>query len=269
MMPMHAHSPDLSPERITQGLRIERVGRRVLVLPEVDSTNTYALDRLAADPDADGTVIIAEYQTAGRGRFGRAWQSPRGASLLLTMLLRETGPLRGSRTVMAASVAVAEAVEEATLLAPLIRWPNDIYLRGRKLGGILVETRAMNGNGVAVAAGIGLNCLQQRGHLPPELGETATSLEIESEQPVDRLALARAMILCLDHHFKRRNAVSDDEIAAAWHERCGDRGQRVTLSSLGQSFSGRVIDVNPSAGLLLQLDNGTRREFDLQTITRA
>ncbi|MFH1416877.1 MAG: biotin--[acetyl-CoA-carboxylase] ligase, partial [Planctomycetota bacterium] len=178
---------ELDATTLSRDLNTSRVGRRITVLRQIDSTNDYALDTLAAREAkaADGHVVFAEHQTAGHGRLGRAWLSPRGASLLFTLLLWEDAPvLTPERIVMAAALGVAAGIENATDVEPVVRWPNDVDTRGRKLAGILVEVRPGCDRARAIAIGIGVNCLQQPGHFPPEIRETATSLEIESAAPV-------------------------------------------------------------------------------------
>lgn len=261
----------LTAAELLDGLGTRRVGRQVIVLPEVNSTNSYALDRLTVEQGAaaDGWAVFAEHQTGGRGRLGRSWHSPRGAGLLFTVLLC-AGPDRPApaRLVMAAAVAVATGIERSTLVTPVIRWPNDIHAGGKKLAGILVEVRPLTESRWATAVGIGVNCLQHEGHFPPELRGRATSLDLESAQPVDRTAVARAMLRELDVLWSAEPDVSDDDLAAAWKARSADLGARVTLTAEGRTFTGRIADVHPQAGLLLQLDTGARREFDPSKTTR-
>lgn len=264
-------SHELDAQALSNGLRTRRVGRAVTVLPEVDSTNAHALDRLAPDqgPASDGHVVFTEYQTAGRGRLGRSWHSPRGAGLTFTVLLWEhPRDWRPARPIMAAALAVARGLEASTDVQPVIRWPNDIYVGDKKLAGILVEARACAEQPMPVALGIGVNCLQQSAHLPPDLRDKVTSLEIESRHPIDRVAVAQAILRELDRLFASPAGATDAEIAAAWREKSADIGRRVTLACDGQQFTGHVLDVNPQSGLLLQLDSGLRREFDPATVTR-
>ena len=163
---------------------------------------------------------------------------------------------------MAGAVAVAAGIERTTMVEPVIRWPNDLYVCGKKLAGILVEVRRMTESLSAIAIGIGVNCLQHDRHFPPDLRGRATSLDLESSQPVDRPAVARAILRELDGLLDEQRGVSDDELAAAWRARSADLGTRVTLLAEGQTFTGRIADVHPQTGLLLQLDTGARREFD-------
>lgn len=270
-------SPLLNADDLRAELNTRRIGRTILVLPEVDSTNSYVLDQLTPcrGEAADGTVVFAEHQTAGRGRLGRSWHSPRGASLMFTVLLCRREAWAAARLIMAAGVAVVEGIAEATEVEPVLRWPNDVYSRGRKLAGILVECRAAAAGLRATAIGIGVNCLQHVSHFLPELRATATSLDIEARHPVDRTAVARAALRRLDAWLGDAGGRgpapeldADQELAAAWRRHSADLGSRVTLLADGRTFTGRILDISPIDGLLLQLDDGGRRLFDPATASR-
>ena len=146
------------------------LGRRVLFFHTTASTNDVAL-ALAAQGDCEGTIVLADQQTAGRGRLGRAWHSPAGNGLYVSLVLR---PARvpGLLT-LAAGVALAEAVEAVTALPPDIKWPNDLLVGRRKLAGILAETAS--GDVPQVVIGYGINVGRQS--FPPDLSGRATSLE--------------------------------------------------------------------------------------------
>ncbi len=268
-MPSHR----LTIEELAHGLDTVRIGRRLHVFDELGSTNSHALEHLRDEGrNADGTVIFAEHQTAGRGRLGRRWQSPRGASLLFTVLLiepRQSGlPRSASRLTIVASLAAAEAIRSVTDVDAFIRWPNDLYVRDKKLAGILIETRDWPAGLVATAVGIGVNCLQQPGHFPPDLGRPATSLEIESARPVDRVAVARAILTSLDQRISFIDDGLDVTLCEAWKHLSNDIGQRVTLIESGIEHTGRILDLDPTDGLLLQLDTGARRAFHAHSTTR-
>jgi BirA family transcriptional regulator, biotin operon repressor / biotin---[acetyl-CoA-carboxylase] ligase len=269
---------ELSAEVLRSAVNTRRVGRQVVVLPEVDSTNTYALEQMAGPHgvEADGWVVFAEYQTAGRGRHGRGWHAPRGASLLFTVLLCSKGDIpEPTRLIMAASVAVADGVARAAGVDATIRWPNDIQVAGRKLAGILVEVRPLPSDAWVTAIGIGVNCLQHVGHFPPELRDRATSLELVSPFAVDRQAVAVSILRRLDEYFAEENSFGgegnaelDARLAEEWRARSGDIGERVILESVGETYTGRILDVQPRSGLLVHLDTGARRQFDPATTTR-
>ena len=202
--------------------------------------------------------------------MGRSWHCPRGAGLLISVLLHEAedSPLPQWSTTLAA-VAAVEAVRQATECTPVLRWPNDLYLAGRKLGGVLCETTALNGRRRALVIGVGINCLQQPGHFPPELRERATSLEIASTGPVDRQAVAAALIARLDARLA--DMVSDgggQRLLSEWTRLCADVGQAVRLVESGVEHVGRVVALEAEGDLLVQLDSGGRRRFAARTTTR-
>jgi len=319
----------LTADDLAAELGTRRIGRRVVVFDELPSTNTHALETLAADPvDADGycggdgAVVFAEHQTAGRGRLGRRWHSPRGASLMFTVLLLESD---GNSTALAkrqanitdsssfhdstatdspatdsqirqspfairhshsdilnsqlairnssllplvVAVALADAVHISTGVECLLRWPNDLYVGPRKLAGILIESRSVAPGRLAVAIGIGVNCLQHAEHFPPELRDRATSLDLECRRPIDRVAVARAAMQRLDALLGEPGTIDDNRIIAQWKARSADLGQRVTLVEAGHAFSGSILEVDPIDGLLLQLDTGARRAFHPATTSR-
>jgi BirA family biotin operon repressor/biotin-[acetyl-CoA-carboxylase] ligase len=240
-------------------LRTHRVGRTLFVLDEVDSTNRWVLDRPAGE-SIDGIVVAAERQTSGRGRQGRSWECPKGAGLLFTLGLddRKGGPPSALLPLLV-PLAVCNALDEATEIHAEIKWPNDIVVGGRKLGGILIETRATPA-GVRTAIGIGINCLQQAGHFASGLRARATSLEILSRHPIDRSRVLVAMLEALDRILTTSAAA--EEVCTAWRRRAVGLGGRVQLCHDGRTFSGNLLDVDPSAAILVQLDEGGRRLFD-------
>jgi len=254
---------------------LRRLGRRVELLPEIDSTNAYLLAH-AADWD-DGSVVVAEFQSAGRGRQGRRWLAPRGSSILLSVLLIEPeGSLRITHGTMLAAVAASQALEAETDCRPGLRWPNDLVVGGKKLGGILAEStpRAPQPDRKhakrAVVIGIGLNCFQQPGHFGAELADTATSLEIECAQPVDRPALARRLVERLDVLLSNdpRQQCTWPGLREAWIARSDDFGARVTLLENSRRYTGTVLEIADNGDLLVELDSGGRRRFEPTTTTR-
>ncbi len=246
---------------------LSRLGRRVELLSELDSTNAYLLSRAAEL--GDGAVAAAEFQTAGRGRQGRRWLAPRGSSILLSVLLIESEDSpRITYAALPAALATCEAVETETDCRPTIRWPNDLIVAGKKLGGILAESTPLPGFDPprrALVIGIGLNCYQQPGHFDAELADSATSLEIECPQPIDRPALARGLIERLDAYV---SSAPNDRLLAAWIARCDDLGTYVTLEENSRRYTGTVLEITDNGDLVVQLDSGGRRRFESTTTTR-
>lgn len=247
-----------------------RLGRELVLLGRVDSTNSYLLRRAGALPD--GTVALAEYQTAGRGRLRRRWQAPRGSAVLASVLLHEPAdsPLLALAG-LAAALAAARAIERTTSCRPRLRWPNDLTADRRKLAGVLVEatTLAPHAPRRALVIGIGINCYQQAGHFG-ELVEQATSLELVCPEPIERAAVARELLACLDAQLD----VGPDrqrwqaEILTAWRARCDDIGRRAELVEDGRTYSGTILDIAENGSLVVQLDRGGRRHFEPATTTR-
>ncbi len=275
-----AHRP-LTPADLRSGANLLRIGRVVRAFETLDSTNTFL--RQHASELGDGAVAWAEHQTAGRGRQGRRWESPRGAGVLLSALLcePESSPLVGLAAIVGA-LAACEAVSSATQCRPVVRWPNDLYVNGRKLGGVLAEcfawpdaagppgaTTHLRPRRVGLVIGVGINCLQQAGHFDPTLREKATSLEIESREPVDRATVARVLIERLDA-WCAACAASDGrrEVLSAWKRHCSEIGSRIVLDAAGRTHAGTIIDVTDEGDLLVQLDEGGRAHFAAATTTR-
>jgi BirA family biotin operon repressor/biotin-[acetyl-CoA-carboxylase] ligase len=254
-------------DRIRGELRSRRVGRHLEHLNSTPSTNDVLWHRINEE-SVDGAVALAEHQTTGRGRFGRTWDSPRGAGLLCSVgIVDRRQELTGGELGLLTAVAACDAIRSVAEVIPTIRWPNDLLVSGRKVGGILVEARARHDGVQVYVIGIGINCLQQRGHFAGELSETATSLDIESRQVINRTALAIALLQELDHWLKEPTRWTYDHLHDAWRARAESPGGHVRLRSADKTFSGTVIDVDPQAALVVQLDEGGLRKFDAADTT--
>jgi BirA family biotin operon repressor/biotin-[acetyl-CoA-carboxylase] ligase len=253
--------------QIQQGLQTRRIGRQVVVLDEATSTNDAALQAIGG-PSPDGLAVFAEYQTAGRGRLGRTWHSPRSASVLCSVLLIEPvddaqRPIDPGMLTLTAGLATCTAITTAAAdVEATLRWPNDVTVGGRKLAGILIESRA-HPPGLAYAIGIGINCLQQPAHFEQSVRDRATSLEAESRDPISRLTVARHLIIELDRWLGSQPDL--ESVRQAWLDRAEPLGQHVRLRQTGHDYIGRTIDVDPTAGLVVELDGGGRRVFDPTT----
>ena len=247
----------LDPDRITANLKTRRIGRVAVVHEQTSSTNDIAA-AYANNIANDGLVVFAEQQTAGRGRTGATWYSPHGQSLLFSVLLFD-GPLAGELLSLSVAVGVAEALGTIGGNPARIKWPNDIMLTGRKLGGILVESRQSR-TGTARVIGIGINCHQDCHTFPPELREIATSIDLATGTHCDRTILARRILASLDYWLTK---AQDNRrgVIETWGRLSTQRGQRVTLAYDGRTFTGNCIGIDPEKGLILQLDSGGVRMF--------
>lgn len=260
---MTAHHPLTPIDLFPAGVH-RRLGSAVHTFPELDSTNRWLIEHARELPD--GAIAVTEFQTAGRGRLGRQWLAPRGSSLLMSVFLIEPveSPLI-SLVGLAMANAACTAIENVTDVSPGVRWPNDLVVEDRKLGGVLVETAAIDAQRRCVVIGMGLNCLQQAGHFPNDLTRAATSLEIESSQAIGRAAVAARVLSELD----QRVAGFDPAVTLSeWRSRCIDIGRSTELLQAGQHYAGTVVDVAENADLVVQLATGGRRSFEAATTTR-
>ncbi|WP_439645319.1 biotin--[acetyl-CoA-carboxylase] ligase [Geotalea toluenoxydans] len=192
-------SPErLVAEEIAAGLPTKRIGKRIICLEETDSTNNVTF-RLAEEGTAEGTVVIADAQTRGKGRLGRSWASPKGVNLYCSVVLRPSmPPVAASQLTFLSVVAVARAIELSTSLKAWIKWPNDILINGRKIAGLLNEMSAETEKVNFVVLGIGININMRQEQFPTDLRHPASSLYIESGAELDRNRFIRTLLKELD-----------------------------------------------------------------------
>ena len=237
------------------------VGRVLRCFDEIDSTNTYA-KQLALEGGADGAVVTANCQTAGRGRMDRAFQSPRDKGIYLTVLLRPELPVERLMPVTAlAGVAVCRAVEETCGIRPGLKWPNDPVLNGKKLCGILTElsVEAETGRLQYLVVGIGINVLHTAADFSPDVAEIATSLAMELGRPVSRPALAAALIGELDRLYDALKTGELSDYLAEYRRDCVNLGKTVQLLSSGGRETVTAVDVDEAFGLVVRSPDGTEK----------
>ena len=238
-----------------------RVGRALVCLPEVDSTNLRA-KQLAAEGAADGTVVVADLQTAGRGRLGRSFQSPGGQGIYLTALLRpDLPPERLSPVTAMAGVAVCRAVERLCKVSPGLKWPNDPVLEGKKLCGILTELSLEGETGRVqdLVLGIGINVSQRPEDFNPEVREIATSLAQALGRPMSRPALAAEVIREVDQLYAALAAGELGPYLAEYRRRCVNLGRTVRLLGPGGGETAEALDIDADFGLVVRTADGTVR----------
>ena len=240
---------------IARGLQTRWAGRQIVYLPSVDSTNRRAR-QLAAEGAPHGTLVIADEQTAGRGRRGRGWISPAGEGVFMSLILRpQSHPSEVARLSMQTALAVAQAITRVTGLDARIKWPNDIVCGGRKVCGMLLEMNADEQAVHDVVAGIGINVHQTQ--FAPEIEKTASSLDLLSGQRVCRAALVRAFL----EAFERAEALAaQGALMDAYRARSATLGQRVQVIAPAGSFTGTALEVTDSGSLIVEDEEGQRRE---------
>lgn len=236
-----------------------RVGKRLLYFQELASTNTYARELALAGAE-DGTVILADGQTAGRGRMDRAFHSPGGKGLYLTVLLRPAAPVERLSCVTAlAGVAVCDAAEAVCGVRPGLKWPNDPVLGGRKLSGILTELVLMPDGSPAVALGIGVNVLQTAEDFSPELRPIATSLFMELGRTVSRERLAAELLGRLEGACAALERGNWPDWTERYRRDCVHLGKQVRLIGPGGQETVTALDIDEGFGLIVKGADGEIR----------
>lgn len=248
-------------------LPTECVGREIRFFASVGSTNDL-LKEAARQGVAEGLVFVADEQTAGRGRRGRSWLAPPGSSLLSSTLLRPTWlpPADAFLITMLIAVAVAEAIETTSGLPVGLKWPNDIQIAGRKLGGILVESELGDGQLNWVIAGCGLNVNWQP-QAVPELTGFATSLSYELGRTLDRRELLRAVLLRLDARYRDLRLGARSALTADWRSRLTTLGQRVQVERSQSDLLGVAEDVTLDGALVVRDAHGTQHIITAGDVT--
>ena len=242
---------------ISSGLATRRIGGSLICLKETESTNAVAF-RMAEEGAPEGTVVISDAQTAGKGRLGRVWLSPAGVNLYCSIVLRPPiSPMAACQLTFLSVVAVARAVEKCTALVPQIKWPNDILISGKKVAGLLNEMNAETEKVNFVVLGIGVNLNMRLEQLGEGLRHPATSLLEEGGVEVDRAGFARVLFGELDELYDRFLLEGEGPVRAEWLERSAIRGRDVRVSSGEREFTGVVQGVDPFGALLvLKADGG-------------
>lgn len=248
----------LTQEAIHAHLRTKTFGRTLHLLQETASTNTDAM-RLASEGAPDGTVLVAETQTAGKGRLGRRWHSPPGQNLYCSVILRNppTDNLSGWLSVipLRSALAVARAVHLVTDLRPSLKWPNDILAGDRKLGGLLCESSLAGPAATVVVVGIGLNVNSGPEDFPEEIRAMATSIAAETGRRCDRAWLLASILLELERDAEVLSAAPPGTLLSEYARLCCTLGRRVRVSlSEGQTVEGLADSIAPDGSLRIVRD---------------
>jgi len=273
-----AGPPALDRDELSFARAGKRVGHTVRVYDETSSTNDVALRLAEAGSKTEGLVVVAESQTAGRGRLGASWFGSRAQSLLFSIVhWRPATPGSAGELMLAAAVAVAEAMEHEASVRVGIKWPNDIEIARRKVAGILVECpgRAARSKDAArpaapVAApyvlGIGVNVNQSQDSFPPEIADQAGSLHLATGRLHDRTVLLERILDVLEGALDLLERGGQDELLARYMAHCEMVGREVVVKEGRRTFSGRVESILPHFALVLRLDDGSHRSFDAASV---
>ncbi len=233
------------------------IGQRLVCSATTVSTNSDAF-RLAENGAEEGTVVLSDCQSGGKGRLGRRWESPAGVNLYCSIILRpDLLPYEASQLTFLSAVAVADAIEGITGLAPTIKWPNDLLLEGRKVAGLLNEMSAETDRVGFVILGIGVNVNMTEDRFPSDLRSPATSLRIASGAPVDRTAFAVRLFTELAAAYERFQLEGFDPVREAWSRRCNAFGRNVSVDLGNNTLHGPFAGIDRDGALLLQRPDGS------------
>ncbi|MGE5844547.1 MAG: biotin--[acetyl-CoA-carboxylase] ligase [Syntrophaceae bacterium] len=235
------------------------IGRRIEYHEEVESTNTEAL-HLAQQGAEEGTVVIAEAQSAGRGRLNRSWESPPSMNLYLSVVLRPDIPAAAASLIpLMVGVAVADVISQYCPGKVRLKWPNDILIGGKKICGILTEMRTKADRVSFIIAGIGVNLNMQKLHFPRELRETATSLRIETALDIDRVDFAVRLFDILGNWYRVFLNGGAAAIREKWLQYADLVGKRVEVVFKETVQHGTVRGLDENGALLLEGETGMQQ----------
>ena len=250
---------EFSAKVIGRALTTRRLGRPILFYTRTGSTNTVAREQAEAGAP-EGLLVVADEQTAGRGRLDRSWWAPPGSSLLFSLLLRPPlPPGQAAQLTMCLGLAAAEGVEEVTGLRPALKWPNDLLLDGRKLAGILAELGTAGDRLEYAVLGLGLNVNVT--FSGGELAHTAISLQMALGRPVARVPLLAAILARCEAWYERllapqAGSSTGESPHTAWTARLDTLGRQVTVMTPDGPLHGTAVGVSPEGALLVRRENG-------------
>lgn len=246
-----------SVDAIAKSLRTVKLARKMLYFDQLESTNIYCREH--REELEDGTLVIADKQTAGRGSRGRSWESPAGVAVYMSLLLKpDISPVQAPMLTLVMAVSVARALYGIGMEAG-IKWPNDIVVNGKKLAGILTEMNAEVGCVHSVTIGVGMNVLTPG--FPKELTERATSLYLETGRTVSRAELVAAIINCFEEDYKRFLQTKDlSELLQQYTQFSATIGKEVRILDYKEEYTAYAVGVDQHGQLLVEKEDGTKEK---------
>lgn len=249
--------PDiLSPEEVLRGLKTEVFGKEhYFYLKEIDSTNNYA-KKLAAQGYPEGTLVIAERQTAGRGRRGRQWHSEPGQAIFMSLILRPVLPIKElSRITLFIAVAVVDTLERFGIKSG-IKWPNDVLINGRKIAGILTEAVTDMDGIEYIVTGIGLNVNNRIADFPEEFRGIATTMREEAGHSISRVEVLQEFLWQLERGYRQMISGGFGGILAKVRSLSLVIGRDIKIDSVNGITTGRAIDIDNNGFLMVRDSEG-------------
>ncbi len=244
--------PDkLLADEITWNLKTKFLGKKIYYYETIGSTNDRAYE-LAEEGAPEGTIVVAEEQTKGKGRMGRKWSSPKGGIYLSLILRPKLVPTEISKLTLVAAVSVAQTIRQATGLSALIKWPNDILIDKNKLCGILTELKAEQDQTSFVILGVGINVNTKSSLLP----KNATSISKELGRDFSKVDLARMLLKSIEDHYILFKENKFRDIINEWRNLSAMLGSRVKIMDKARTIEGQARDIDEGGALVVRLDTG-------------
>ncbi|MFD2445832.1 biotin--[acetyl-CoA-carboxylase] ligase [Bacillus sp. CGMCC 1.16607] len=243
-------------DEIRLGLKTSFLGQSIHYEESVDSTQKVA-HRLANENTPEGTIIVAEEQTSGRGRMDRKWHSPKYTGIWMSVILRPKVVLaKAPQLTLIAAVAVVQAIEEMTDLSPQIKWPNDILINGKKMTGILTELQAESDRIHSIIIGMGINVNQLKADFPEELHDIATSIAIEQGSTISRSALIRSVLIHLEKLYQMYLENGFYPIKLLWEGYACSIGKEIKARTLTNTIEGKALGITEDGVLRIEDSTG-------------
>ncbi|MCI0451318.1 MAG: biotin--[acetyl-CoA-carboxylase] ligase [Candidatus Latescibacteria bacterium] len=253
--------PGPLPADVRRRLATAYFGRRSYFYPETDSTNDAALS-LAAAGEAEGTVVVADYQRRGRGRRAHAWSSPAGKDLLFSLILRPEGDARHALPVtLVAATAISVTLSKLLDVDVMVTWPNDVVTESGKVAGILAESASSGGRLAHVVVGIGVNVNASEADFAGDLRGRAASCRTLTGVEWDRAELLADLLGTIEAYYDRFKRDGFATLASAYEARLAQAGRMVWFEREGTRASGRVTGVSPDGALVVNLGDGRAIEL--------
>jgi BirA family biotin operon repressor/biotin-[acetyl-CoA-carboxylase] ligase len=249
----------LLPYELKRNLETEYIGHEVHYFKKVDSTNEVA-KKLAEEGSPEGTLVVAESQSRGRGRRGKKWVSPEGGVWMSMILRPEIPPMNAPQLTLVTGVAVAETLKSECGLDVGIKWPNDILIGDKKVCGILTEVSATVDMVDYVVVGIGIDLNVDVNLFPPELRSGATSLKMELEREIQSVKLVQKFLINFEKTYGDFKEGKFPEILKEWRILSTTIGNYVEVHKRGRTLKGEAVGINKDGVLIVELDDGTLKK---------
>ncbi|MBA7541511.1 Bifunctional ligase/repressor BirA [subsurface metagenome] len=261
--------PDLLlPQEIQRGLSTNYVGKKIYYFPELKSTNIMAKEKALhrAEGIDEGTLIIAERQSAGKGRLGREWFSPVGGIWFSIILYPQLSPSYISRITLMTAVAVVKAIKTCTQIKSQIKWPNDILINEKKVCGILTEMSAELDIINWVVVGIGINVNIDHREFPEDIQKNTISLKETSGKEISRVKLAQTFLQEFEKYYEILKGREFSSILKEWKLYSHTLGKKIKVDMGEKIITGEAMDINESGALILKKEDGELLEIISGTI---